>query len=208
MSAVAIEREKMNCHKKLVSLITLYLLIALSGVLPPQSARATQGQSVIEGNVRFTVLSPSLVRMEYSPTANFIDAPSVSVINRDWPKVPFNSEKHDKWLELTTEKMGVRYLPDSGPFNASNLMVSWKDKGGQHIWKPGDVDDGNLLGVPGDMAGLKTPPTTPGPLSRNGYFLLDDSHSALFNAKTDWVQPRPEKENQDWYFLVYGHEYD
>ena len=51
------------------------------------------------------------------------------------------------------------------------------------------------------------PVTDPGPLTRNGYYWLDDSQTALFDQATDWVKPRPQKDNQDWYFLVYGNDY-
>ena len=59
-------------------------------------------------------------------------------------------------------------------------------------------------GVPGDMAGLEKPPTVPGPLTRNGYFRLDDSHTALWDKTAGWPKPRTERDSQDWYFFVYG----
>jgi hypothetical protein len=42
-----------------------------------------------------------------------------------------------------------------------------------------------------------------GPLSRNGYFLLDDSGTAVWDAASRWVKPRAEKGAQDWYFFLY-----
>ena len=48
---------------------------------------------------------------------------------------------------------------------------------------------------------------SPGPLSRKGCYLLDDSKTALFDQATDWVKPRPAKDGQDWYFLAYGSDY-
>ena len=49
--------------------------------------------------------------------------------------------------------------------------------------------------------------TDPGPLSRKGCYLLDDSKTALFDPATDWVKPRPAQDGQDWYFLAYGSDY-
>ena len=44
-------------------------------------------------------------------------------------------------------------------------------------------------------------------MSRNGYYWLDDSRTALFDKATDWVKPRPEKDSCDWYFFVYGNDF-
>jgi len=147
--------------------------------------------------------------MEYSPNATFVDEASVSAIGRDnWPGAPARSEKKDGWLVVSTGKVTVRYRLDSGPFSGSNLQIAWADKSGNHTWKPGDKDDRNLGGVPAslDNRSMKTV-TDPGPLTRNGYYLLDDSHSALFDRANDWVKPRAEKNSQDWYFFTYGNDY-
>ena len=39
---------------------------------------------IVSGNARFEFLTPSLVRMEYSPSAKFLDAPTAVVQKRDW----------------------------------------------------------------------------------------------------------------------------
>ena len=60
----------------------------------------------------------------------------------------------------------------------------------------------------GMFAGWVPVSDIPGPLSRNGYFRLDDSGTAVWNAATQWPEPRPNREEaQDWYFFVYGHDY-
>ena len=167
--------------------------------------------SLVRGNARFQVLSPTLIRMEYSPTAHFIDEPSVAASDRSDPSDPSDTKTTEKdgWLTINTGKMTLsyklgplRFLGDSGPFTAENLKITWDD----HAWKPGDKDDKNLGGIPASLDNRSTVAVTdPGPLSRNGYFLLDDSHTALFTK--DWVKPRPEKDAQDWYFFVYRRDY-
>ncbi|MCL5098542.1 MAG: DUF4968 domain-containing protein, partial [Candidatus Omnitrophica bacterium] len=166
----------------------------------------THAASVVRDNARFQVLTPSLIRMEYSPTARFTDDQTVSVLGRDWPETAFEVREEEGWLSIVTPKMTIRYQTGSGPFTAANLQILWND-GVEHSWKPGDKDDKNLGGVPGDMAGRVTPVTDPGPLSRNGYFLLDNSRSPLRDQDILWVKPRPEKDSQDWYFFVYGSDY-
>ena len=185
-----------------------YLAIVLGLVLCLSCAVQAKDRSVVNGNARFEVLSPTLVRMEYSPGLKFVDEPSVSVINRDnWSETPFTSGVADGWFSVKTDRMTVSYKVGSGPFSAENLTVSWRDGAQERKWKPGDKDERNLGGLIGDIAHRTEPVTTPGPLTRDGYFLLDDSRSALRDKAQEWVKPRPEKDNQDWYFFTYGSDY-
>src|SRR5437870_121925 len=57
------------------------------GELPPEYQMPAHASSVVAGKVRFQLLTPSVVRMEYSPTGNFIDAPSTAVLKRAWDTV-------------------------------------------------------------------------------------------------------------------------
>jgi hypothetical protein len=189
----------------------MVVLSAASAIAPLRAnevadGAAAGGKPVVRENVRFEVLTPTLIRMEYSPTSHFVDAASIAVIKRNWPAARFTTGETDGWLSIKTDKMTLRYKLGAGPFKAGNLRITWHGKGSQH-WQPGDKDDKNLLGVPGDMSHQVTPVTTPGPLTANGYFLLDDSRTALRDRETKWVKPRSGKDGQDWYFFVYGHDY-
>jgi alpha-glucosidase (family GH31 glycosyl hydrolase) len=196
-------------------------------------AQANATTAFTAGNARFEFLTPSLVRMEYSPRGRFIDAPTAVVRKRDWPAVEVTSTRSGGWLILATRAMTLRYRLDTGAFSAANLSVSWRDpSGGAHAWLPGQVDPGNLGGLtysldniessnlppPGDDLGspvhdvipgidVLLPPATPGLLSRSGYALLDDSVSPVWNAGRSWIEPRPGPTGQDWYLFTYGHDY-
>jgi alpha-glucosidase (family GH31 glycosyl hydrolase) len=182
--------------------------IDLGGILA-QAAKSAHATSVVEGQVRFEVLAPALVRLEYSAASRFIDLPSQSVVKRDWPTATPQTRREGGWLEIDTGKMTVRYRLGAGAFTAANLEVRWKDEQGAHTWKPGDKDNANLGGVrTADIAWRTEPVADPGPLSRNGYFFLDDSHTAVWDPAAQWVRPRgDDKGDQDWYFFVYGHHY-
>ena len=188
----------------------IYLFALIAVVFGGSYACAAQVQRAItSGNARFQVLTPTLVRMEYSPTAKFEDAPSVVVINRsNWPEAVVKTSEKDGWLELATDKLILRYKIGSGGFGADNLTVTWQDNVGKHDWKPGDKDDKNLGGVISwDMSWIETPPTNPGLLSRAGYTLFDDSHTPVWQDSTKWIAPRSNKDGQDLYFFVYGANY-
>ena len=172
-----------------------------------QAKAASRTGSLVEGNARFQVLAPNLVRMEYSPERKFIDEASVAVLNRNWPETPFQVAKTNGWLEIKTERLTVRYHSGTGPFTAQNLQVIWKEPDGEHTWKPCDKDDKNLGGVPGDIAARAVPGNETGPLSRSGYYLLDDSGTAIWDQPSQWAKPRLEKNGQDWYFFAYGRDF-
>lgn len=83
--------------------------------------------SVIKGDkYRLTVLTPGLVRIEYSGDGEFEDRASTFAVNRNLPK-PECRFKQDKTggsaggLELVTERMRVSY--NGGPFTPSGLHV-------------------------------------------------------------------------------------
>ncbi|MGH8111593.1 MAG: hypothetical protein ACREPL_06625, partial [Rhodanobacteraceae bacterium] len=82
----------MNIRSGLVRIAT-YCLLAASVGLPPATLASVQGTStVLAGKARFEFLTPSLVRMEYSPTGNFVDVPTAVVEKRDWPHVDLSKK--------------------------------------------------------------------------------------------------------------------
>ena len=89
--------------------------------LAPRAARA--GTSVVDGNARFTVLSPTLVRMEYAGDGVFDDAPTFNVVNRSFPAAATTTQVVGGWREIQTANLRVRYQQGSGPFAASNVTV-------------------------------------------------------------------------------------
>lgn len=50
--------------------------------------RAAAAATVTRGQARFTVLTSGFIRMEWSPAARFVDAPSQVFIDRDQPNYP------------------------------------------------------------------------------------------------------------------------
>jgi hypothetical protein len=157
--------------KKIAALCVLSAKFAIS-------ANAYAQEHVLSGNARFEVLSPSVLRMEYSRGRKFLDRHSVAVVNRKWGPVEYHTVNSGEWLEISTTKLTLRYRARSREFTRDNLLISWSDEDGEHRSEPGEKDDKNLGGDPGDIALRTTPGEEPGPVSRNGYFFLDDSHTA------------------------------
>lgn len=194
----------------------LFLLFLFSPfIFSPSLARTAQSKGswvrsqnkVIAKDVRFTVISPSLVRLEYSPTSQFVDEKSILVQNRDWGTPPFSVQEEKGWLILKTNMLTLRYKLGSGAFNKDNLEITWVLEGRKRTWRPGDIDGENLGGTVAALDGVSRdnlPPFPPGILSRAGYFFLDDTPHPLWD---EWWEPRPPSSQQDWYFFCYGHDY-
>ena len=64
---------------------------------------------VVAGNARFTVLTPRLIRMEYSPDGRFEDRPSQVFWYRRQPVPPFEARREGDGLTLSTEALRLDY---------------------------------------------------------------------------------------------------
>ncbi len=78
---------------------------------------------VRSGDARIEVLSPTLLRLEYSPSATFENSPTVNVIDRQMPVPRYTSQVADGWLTVRTSAATLRYKVGSGPFNPTNTSL-------------------------------------------------------------------------------------
>ncbi len=189
------------------------VLIALSALparaetmAPVADAKAV----VVSGQARFTVLTPRLIRMEWSATSEFEDRASLVFIDRRQPVPPFTSAVKGGWLTVATDKVTLRYKTGSGAFTAANLEVRFTLNGAPVAWHPGLEDTGNLLGTTRTLDGVNGPATRlePGLISRDGWVVVDDTARLLYDGSDwPWVTPRPAGKRQDLYFFGHGHDY-
>ncbi|QUQ65373.1 TIM-barrel domain-containing protein [Kutzneria sp. CA-103260] len=99
--------------------------LALAAVFAPalaSSAAAATG-SVTDGNARFTVESPTLIRVEYAGDGGFEDRPTFNAINRSMPTPPYTTSVANGYRIIQTASVTLRYLENSGPFGPGNLSV-------------------------------------------------------------------------------------
>ena len=162
-------------------------------------------------NARFTVLTPQLIRMEWSADGTFEDKASLTFINRDLPVPQFKVSKSGGRVTIKTSAVTLTYKISKGAFNSGNLKAEFKTAGKKTVWTPGADDSGNLMGTArtldrADGRVLYRDPLEKGLLSRDGWAVVDDS-KAYLTGEDGWVCARPEGERQDWYLFAYGHEY-
>ena len=114
------------------------------------------------GTARFTVLTPRLLRLEYSPDGAFEDARTLVILNRLLPVPPFAASTDGSTTTIDTGDFGVRlvYTDDGAPFSAASLSVErrtpafWANASA--VWTPAD-EGGRLLDV---QVRCSTPTTT------------------------------------------------
>ena len=123
------------------SIVSAGLLAGLTalGSAPPASAAPAAGevaaaQTVVEGDARFQVLSPTLIRTEWAPDADFTDAPTFNVVGRDaFAPTAFTTTREDGWLTIDTGEARVRYEIGSGRFDADSLSLGLALGSGQQV---------------------------------------------------------------------------
>ncbi|MGN6625584.1 MAG: glycoside hydrolase family 31 protein, partial [Tepidisphaeraceae bacterium] len=92
------------------------------------------------------------------------------------------------------------------PFDATNLHATIRQQDQSIEWRPGTVSAANLGGTERTLDGWDgARKLSDGLLSRDGWYLLDDSHGVLLTH--DWVKDRPANAGTDWYLFGYGQDY-
>jgi alpha-glucosidase (family GH31 glycosyl hydrolase) len=101
--------------------------VNLSTTINTANGKAAQSATVVEGDARFEVLTPEVVRLEYSPTGSFVDTPSFNILDRDFTVPSYTTSVQNGWLVLATADMVLKYQLGSGPFNAVNTQMQLLD---------------------------------------------------------------------------------
>lgn len=131
---------------------------------------------------RLSVLTPYLVRFEWSPSGDFTDEPTQVVLDRDLGPVEVQVTPVGDGVEVVTD--GFELVHDGGPPTPSGLSL--QVRGGvttyHSVWRYGvPVREQSRLGGTArtlDEVDGRTP-LEPGVVSRDGYEVLDDSASLV-----------------------------
>lgn len=168
----------------------------------------TRGKALDEnmiraGLCRFTVLTPSLLRLEYDPEGRFEDRASQFAFYRDFPQTAYRSSLNGDVLTLETENLKLSCDCSAG-FGRDSLRIALKVVPCS-VWVPGEEAD-QLKGTCRTLDGANGPvPLDDGVISRSGYTLVDDSNSVML-TEDGWFALRAGSRT-DLYFFGYGHDY-
>lgn len=109
-------------------LFIVFMTVIVPAPAYASSARASAPSTniVIDGNARFTVLTPMLIRLEYADGGQFQDGTTFNVINRTFPIPNYSTQVVNGWREISTDDLTLRYKESSGMFSPTNLVVLLK----------------------------------------------------------------------------------
>jgi alpha-glucosidase (family GH31 glycosyl hydrolase) len=91
------------------------------------AATPAPGATVLGGDARFEVLGDGLIRMEFSPSGIFNDAPTVNALDRRFGVPRYRVSRSGGWLTIATSQATLRYRLGSGPFGPDNTSVRLGD---------------------------------------------------------------------------------
>ena len=189
---------------------TLSGAIVLAGVLllsaGPSTAEAGSTSTVVDGPTRFELITPSLVRIEYAADGAFEDRSTLTTEGQlATGPVPFETKVKGDTRIIRTSQLTLRWRRDSGPLVADGLRV----RVGKRKLTPTPGPNPEPLG--GWRRSLdfvdKEVPLHEGILSRAGWYLLDDTATALVSGDDFEVRPERTSDYQDLYLFAYGNDY-
>ena len=204
----------------------LYLLMVAMLALPMfafagNDPKADEKAQVVVGNARFTVLTPQMIRMEWSEDGKFEDRATLTFVNRKLDVPEYKVKQSKSKVTITTSNVTLTYKKGA-KFSAENLSAEILVAGKKVVWHYGDEDTQNLMGTTRTLdryygsqyhprSNKRRSSMEPGLLSRGGWTVIDDSKRHLFvpvdNHWKEWVESRPNGDRLDLYLFAYGHEY-
>ncbi|WP_026495796.1 glycoside hydrolase family 31 protein [Butyrivibrio sp. WCD3002] len=159
-------------------------------------------ENIIQGaGYRISLLTDSLLRLEYEKDGHFTDNATQTVLNRDFPKVDYEIlEDTEEKLVFKTARLKVTY--DKKFFTSMGLSIELLEE--KVTWHFGEVGR-NLLGT------VRTLDETNGIIlyghgliSRDGYAWFMDGDSCELEGEEIKDREYPE---EDVYFFGYGNDY-
>src|SRR5258708_14289859 len=161
----------------------------LQRVRLPGNPQARPESVVVRGNVRFTVVTARMLRLEWSPSGVFTDLAAFAFPNRRGDQAAaFEVRDDGEHLWIETGALTLSYRLHSGAFTPENLAISFRLSGETRTWRPGQQDTGNLGGTRRtlDFTGGDLP-LEPGLVSRKGWAVLDDSAGGVLRPTDAWA---------------------
>lgn len=153
--------------------------------------------TVIKNDVRFSVLTDRLLRVEIDSNLQFTDEPTQTVINRNFSAPQFKTVEDGDTLIIITTKAIFRYD------TKAHKMLGISLKGGKSLC---EYKKGNLKGT------YRTLDQTSGSvalgdgiMSKDGVALIDDTKSLILNC--DGTIGERRKTQKDEYYFAYNHDY-
>lgn len=179
------------------------LFSAMSRYDFPTSPVAHPGAIVAGDKYRFTVLTDGLLRYEWAEDGKFEDRASTFAIRRKLAVPNYYLWDRGHVLEIITKRFHVIY--NKKEFSSEGLAVQLRGPITNRWCYNQNVETLGGTTRTLDMANGRIP-VEPGVLSREGFAVVEDSKTMLFEPD-GWVGPRRSGKRSDAYIFCYGHDY-
>ena len=188
---------------------TLLSALLVSGVATASAYRPEKNPMEF-GKNRLSIITPTLLRLEYAVDKKFVDEPTLFAYDRT-SMLPTDSidvrDLGNNCYEITTPALRIWYKNDGFPFSTSNLNVFYRHNGKEKKFTNRFITKNNLGGpvetldrVTGEI------PMNDGILSKDGWYMIDDQKSDLL--VNGWIEPRDTRNHiQDQYCFIYGNDF-
>ncbi|MDQ3992520.1 MAG: DUF4968 domain-containing protein, partial [Actinomycetota bacterium] len=175
-----------------------FAVIALATGLAAMGAESAGAAAIVDGRARFEVITPSLVRLEYAADRRFEDRRTLTTGGRMRTQPRFETSVARGERVIRTSRLTLRWRRRSGPFGDDNLRVSI---GAGRALRPRPGPNPAPLGGWRRSLDIVDGPVRlhEGMLSRAGWYLLDDSETALLTRAGFDVRPERSGRYQDLY---------
>ncbi len=153
-------------------------------------------QSIFKGNkYRITILSETLVRIEYNEMGAFFDAPTQLVINRKFDNPTITVKQDEKYLEIKTANFTLTYTKEAVFKNNIKIEINGKS------WYFGHPEARRY-----DAPGIKmTDNNIKSLYSQEGFVSIDDNTDELL---TNGQYKKREGSYIDKYIFLYGKDFN
>jgi alpha-glucosidase (family GH31 glycosyl hydrolase) len=169
------------------------------------AAPAASAAPVTDGKARFDVITPSLIRLQYAADGKFENGRTQTTEGRLRSSAPFRTSVRGGRRIIRTSRLTVRWRRGSGPFSASNLTVV---VGRRTLHPAPGPNPAPLGGWRRSLDLVDGPrPLHEGVLSRDGWYLLDDSKTPVVSRDSFTPRAAHDGEYQDLYLFAYGRDY-
>lgn len=166
------------------------------------SGKTSASHVYVKNDVRISIITSRLIRIEKQKDGIFCDMPTQTVLNRNFASPAFVITDNKNNFAIKTDE--VTFF-----FSADCELIQVNFKNGQRV---SDFRKGNLKGTRRTLDMTKGPVSIEdGILSRDGVAIMDDSKTLVFLDNGN-VSPRDELLSRqsggtDKYVFAYGHDY-
>ena len=163
-------------------------------------------------NFRITVITERVVRLEYSPSGNFVDRPTQLIMRRNLGYPEYQVKQDTQFVEIMTKYFHLTYVKRQ-PFTGSkvdpmkNLKITLlsRERDRNKDWYYGHAEaknmNGNLISFDVDTPKV----LQKGLYSLDGFVSLDDSHSKVIME--DGTLADPPVDHIDVYVFMYDRDF-